>query len=671
MSDAQLSDFYCYHSRLAKKFVAAGPERLTHPTNNRYSISKVNDALSDIADPDERDLRLARFAHLIAKNIRGLREKVLPDVFGELSEAAATNLSVVAMNISNANAFASLTAKLAEREDRALYHDSATDDTLIETPSGQISYTGYTTTIGDCFPHIIAQIPLGATGPSKNRYAVSQINKLTAVCSIERAYRTLWLQSLWEGYCYNFESRHHSPFTENAERQWSAWEARYHSNLRGNDFRAPNDAIIGSLSLERFPKIDIKPNGRLNVTTVKIPAKSPYDATLAYLQSSEYSTYLQTSIGSDATLGDYVSCFFVLREFASQYLQRVMLPAVRRAEGFKDINSNRFVYCQTLEQWRAMLCSTTGLSADVVEQVIKKGTLDISDLNDVFRYGCWSRFFLPVEGKLALLNFFPSNCDPDLFVQSSIRHLKLLKKVERNVGKAFEKKARESLKLAVQENDVLPEAIVYRRGLIDEQIDEEIDVLFRIGSTLFVGECKCFVVPYEPTERFDYLRKIRTAFAQLERKRIALERLVNGGHQSDLGDVTVTSVQGLLILNTGFGFGLSLGQSTAVDLEFLINLLERSQMLTGGISVGGEVRALSTRTFYNDEGELGESLRAIITEFDGLKNLFNATKLRSYKLPIIYGGDMTSTSSHIATEELLEGVSEKVPQSLLSLLNAD
>lgn len=227
-----------------------------------------------------------------------------------------------------------------------------------------------------------------------------------------------------------------------------------------------------------------------------------------------------------------------------------------------------------------MLGDALGVGDDRARAILALLTCAPADTKTLFSRGVWATPLLPAPGSdecyilLAPLLFgSPVKRIEAFMVRGGISDNKGVK----GRGKPFEVHVRQALATAIEANPALSRAVVYPAAIGRKKQGEEIDLLVQIGSTVIVGEVKCFVAPSEALERYNYLRNLSDAARQSRNKlewaqdnRAEIAALLG---VTDPSDVASLAFQPVVVLNQGFGTGLSRFRVPIVDLAYLKLLL--------------------------------------------------------------------------------------------------
>jgi len=178
-------------------------------------------------------------------------------------------------------------------------------------------------------------------------------------------------------------------------------------------------------------------------------------------------------------------------------------------------------------------------------------------------------------------------------------------------GKAYEKEVRKSLISACTLNnaEVLGKAIILDKG----PLEEEIDLIVRIGNKVLVGDVKCSSFPTRPQEVFNYENLLHDGAKQVLRK---VERartrkdVIIALFQRPMDDSRGLEFIPFLLTNVPFGVGQTYCDVPVTDLLSLSNYLHSGQ-LDGYAELEtpeGLFRDKQTVMLYSSEREAEENI---------------------------------------------------------------
>lgn len=179
-------------------------------------------------------------------------------------------------------------------------------------------------------------------------------------------------------------------------------------------------------------------------------------------------------------------------------------------------------------------------------------------------------------------------------------------------GPLFEAYIRKELIESLNRSELLKDAAVHPSKLIlrDGNVEEEIDIVMRVGKTILIGEAKCFLFPSEPIEVARYFDALANAATQVKRKvdfaRCNLPRLtdqlgISGSTYEDL------AVEPFVVLNQPFGTGFPQGDVPIVD-ELILKRFFEGKWDRLGIYDKGSLETHSALSLYNNEEEAASKI---------------------------------------------------------------
>lgn len=285
--------------------------------------------------------------------------------------------------------------------------------------------------------------------------------------------------------------------------------------------------------------------------------------------------------------------------------------------GYIDTLEQVIDYCPTFEasQLKGVLTAAMPITGDQAEQI-----LDLLTFSDV-REDLWLRPFVRIDAETVAI------------VVSALKSPNLLRSIEQWMkvggfdldrrGGAFERFVRERL---AQGNKLSNFEIVRRPFKLEVGgIEEEIDLVARVGSTLIVGEVKCSILPTEPMEVYRYFDdRLRTGAAQAARKarfaRANFDAFISQAGFTEVGEEA--DVIPLVLTNLALGVGMSFDEVPVVDLLILRRFIDEGAVGHNGyLNQDGEMVVESEERLYASEAEAATALK---------EYLRNPPQLRQY-----------------------------------------
>jgi hypothetical protein len=186
-------------------------------------------------------------------------------------------------------------------------------------------------------------------------------------------------------------------------------------------------------------------------------------------------------------------------------------------------------------------------------------------------------------------------------------------------GNRFERSYRAQLCEALSENALLRTSHVAPAEIKKEEKEggfpEQIDILFKLGDRLFVGELKFLLTPADPHQWGRHYEKLADAAEQARKKAAALAvrrdvaATALGLAEADVAELSITP---LIVLNSGFGFSLMVGGCRVVDATYLREFIRSPEFATGGIVKGQKLYGQEITVFYSSEREAARRFDAIM-----------------------------------------------------------
>lgn len=188
-------------------------------------------------------------------------------------------------------------------------------------------------------------------------------------------------------------------------------------------------------------------------------------------------------------------------------------------------------------------------------------------------------------------------------------------------GHQFERTYRANLCEALSQNDGLPGSRVAReqikRGRGKDGFPEQVDILFKLGKRLFVGELKFLLRPADPHQWARHYVKLSAAAKQAKAKAAAVEArrdVTAAALGLDLKDLVDLPVTPIVVLNSGFGFSLEVDGCRVVDAQYLRDFLRSPYFATGGALGRGKLVSEEVTVVYSSEYDAAHRFDAIMAK---------------------------------------------------------
>lgn len=278
--------------------------------------------------------------------------------------------------------------------------------------------------------------------------------------------------------------------------------------------------------------------------------------------------------------------------------------------------------------------------------VITRGLAENEVANEIIRFltysprsqnmgGLWSRPLVEVRENTYVL------VSPALLVGNVQRCIEFWLKLGgvefEDKGAEFEHEVRSAISDALAKSRKLEDTFSATSAIFFET--EEIDVLFRIGRKIFVGEVKSHIFPSDPIEIHNYYAKVLDdGTEQAKRKAKVCEDKIDEVRSLTKCEDTngsVLEVIPVVITNLAIGSGAQVNGVPIVDLRFLERFLEYGSFEffftvepTGESSSATEVEA------YADQSEFESKCRSLLNQQPILAFYADHAKLRLRPIPV-------------------------------------
>ena len=639
---------------------------LVHPTNSAFDPEAWRPVVDAIADgTTARDEVLIQPAMLT-----GLQNLVLRQLYTSTLFAGFTADQILTLALANANrgylviqhkAQAAAEAASAAAGDRPLDF-GAISQLLIEPSPGQSPATAddLNTSFIDTLPHWFAltrDIPHGSRTPGENLGAVAQ--RAGAVLSLEHGFRSVWQEALWEP--WRFHNRNGGGYLmvlTDADWMagWRVWDLREQSlHLQG--------AMLNRQLEKAIPNAHLTRSLAQTVTAIEldcVPPKVTIDApdenmAIGHRMSIDAITDAYTFVFVDQVVGAPGVTVALLSEvvLVLQDLVTAALPdeydPVAPDWGIMERLACKLPRTTVVDAVRRALVIDRSLADACVAFLTVDPTLDLSEL---FRIGLWHRPLVATNGGEHVVIAAGA-----LIWGSSIRRTErwLQTKSGDDLSKTpngiiYEAQTRASIKDALEENPIFSPKDWSVSHIPKGQAKEEIDLLVRIGNRVLVGEIKCFLGPSEPSECYNYLRKLEKAAEQARRKAIWLSSEPSLIAQLLGGSGTFETVP-LVVVNQSNGVGLVFDGCQVTDAHYLRIVLGDGNYHRGAKFEDTKPIHFNVETLYSSVGEAEAVLRHVFAEHLGVQRYREAVRWTTNLIPLANGEGSLEIAYPIVDEE--------------------
>jgi hypothetical protein len=282
-----------------------------------------------------------------------------------------------------------------------------------------------------------------------------------------------------------------------------------------------------------------------------------------------------------------------------------------------------------------------GVDRQVAEAICRQLSLNPDDTKKCFAEGVWLHPLIELD-EADLMMVVPSIASGSKlrFTERTLSEVfgPDVSKSER-LGANFERNARETIGAALAENKIISDfsCLPHAFDMVAEG-GEEIDLLFRIGNTVVVGELKCLLAPSESIERYNHLNKLEEAAAQVKRKAAWLAdnvRLIEAPLGISGGSEGLSLVP-VVILNQRVGSGMTIGDVIITDI-FLVRLFVGGGSYSSGAALTEGKKAVTFTTFYTTHAEAEAALPAVLSSPPPLKPFLEGADWSKVEFPVASG----------------------------------
>ncbi|MBW4331376.1 hypothetical protein KY084_10885 [Stakelama sp. CBK3Z-3] len=622
---------------------------LIHPTNTAFDPAgwkAVVDAIGD--EPlSPRDMLLMQVAMLIGVQNAILRHRYTSKLFAGFAPDQVLTLALANANrgylVIKFKADVAAAAAFEAAGGRPLDF-GAISQLLIEPAPGQSPATAddLNNSFVDTLPHWFAlarDITEGSRAPGEDLGGIAQ--RAGACLSLEHAFRSIWQEALWEPWRFGQGADGYVMVPDDTDWMagWRVWDLREQSlHLQGAmlnrqlEKRIPNAYLTRSLA-RTVTAIDLD----AVPPTLTVAAPSEQQAA-AHRMSIDAVSDAYTFVFADQVVGAPGVTVALLSE-AVLVLQDLAVAAL--PEEYDPVAPDWTIMERlACKLPRATLIEalrdTLGIGLALAEACIAFLTVDpAADLGELFRIGLWHKPLVAMaDGEHVLI------AAGALIWGSPIRRTERwlqatggddLSKTPN--GLIYEAQVRTLAEQALRENTLFASTDWCVSHLPKGKAKEEVDLLVRIGNRVLVGEIKCFLGPSEPSECYNYVRKLEKAADQARRKS---DWLATQPALLDalLGGSGALEIVPLVIVNQSNGVGLVLDGCQVTDAHFLQIVLGDGDYHRGAKFENDEPIEFNVETLYATVKEAEERLTRIFAEHLGVQRYRDAVRWTTNVIPL-------------------------------------
>lgn len=641
---------------------------LVHPTNSAFNRADWNTVVLSIGwdNLKDRDLMLIQTAVLIGTQTAVLRQNYTSQLF-----AGFTSDQVAVLAVANANrGFLLIKEKALAAVDKATEEAGrkgrklelgAASQIMIQTAEGMPPATpdDIHNSLIDTLPHWFTPPTRSSRGmrpPAENLGGVAQ--RAGAILSLEHSFRTVWQEALWEPWkIAKIPETGHVMVSADPEWQigWRAWDLRQQAlSLQGAIMNRQFERIISN----SCPR----PALPLTVTGIDLAANPPVLTVAPPSDEQATSHRMQLDVVDDAYTRLFMDqelepgvtptllshAVLVLQDLAA-----LALPSDFDPENPDWPTMERLACALPRETVVDALARSLKVVAETATSCVRLLTSDSgSDLAEMFRIGVWHRPLIAAPSGMRVLIVAGA-----LLWGSPIRRTERWLQAKNGVdlsktpnGLLYEANVRDLVRTALSQNPLISPQDRASNHLPKGKGKEEIDLLVRIGSQVIVGEIKCLLAPSEPSERYNYLRKLENACKQAQRKAKWLESEQVLAQQL-LGGVTSLKMMPLVIVNQSNGVGLQFDGCQVTDTQFLRIVLGGGTYHSGAKFDDESSIELDQVMLYSSFKEAEAILSSVFINHLGIQRYRDAAEWRFSNIPLAGNGGELRISYPVINEE--------------------
>ncbi|QXQ07427.1 hypothetical protein KX816_05215 [Sphingosinicellaceae bacterium] len=630
---------------------------LAHPTSRAFEpdawVSMV-DAAGEAA-VSSRDLQLLGTALLVGGQRQVLSQIYTQDLFVGHSSDEVVTLALADANRSFLIIKSKAEAATADAQASGRPLDlGAISQILIEPAPGLAPATAddLNTSVINTLPHWFAAATadrVASVAPS--RELAAHAHRAGMILSLERAFRDVWQQALWQGWRLDEVEGGYAmtPSDPDWQAGWRVWDLREQSlHLQG--------AMLNHQIERALPGALREPALPLTVVAVEwadgeaFPVTGAPDErrTIGHRLSLDAIDDAYTRVFADQQVGGPGVTPALLSRVIEilQDLAQELLPNDPDPDR-PDWSTMERAAC-SIKRATVVAATATCLEIDTetADACITALTTDpVADIAELFRIGLWHKPLVAVSGGERLL-FAVGALVWGSPIRRTERWLQGKGRVDLSKtanGEIYEASVRALVRGALEGNPVLEPsawAVAYLPG---RKSDEQIDLLIRIDDVVLVCEIKCLLAPSEPGECYNYVRKLEMASVQAMRKAEWLRIEQTLAHEL-LADMRELRMVPLIVVNQSNGVGMEVGGCHVIDAHFLRIFLGDGEYHAGArFEPGGPIN-FDTRKLYGSAAEAAACLPEVFAQHLGVARYRAAIRWTTSVIPLAgEAGELTMT----------------------------
>lgn len=488
------------------------------------------------------------------------------------------------------------------------------------------------------------------------------------VTNLMQVFRSIWQEVLWEPWSFSFDKEKAvlEPRQPDDLARWRAWDWREQAlggqssllsrnlekDIENCELAIPLTAVaIGSDAIQVGPPHDY--------------AAISHRSALENIEKSYVAAFLDEPLGSNermtVTLMEKVVC--VLQDLVELRLPRGVDPAT-----LDDGDPRQFACAFPRDQLQDLLQAALGIDANLASDCLEQLTANpFGALGELFTIGLWHKPLVRSKDGGTIMIAAGA-----LVWGSPVRRVErwLQKGAGGDLSKTpagirYETALREAVTEAIAENALLADVVTAVSSISAGEAAEEIDLLVRIGSTIVVGEVKCFVGPAEPIDRHDYVRKLEKACGQAVRKAQWLSQ-----NPADLvtrlgAGADACRLQALVIVNQSNGVEWEYGGCPITDARFVELFLGDGEYVFGGklYSEPGRPPDLYLRRMYGSAAEAEAAIPDIFLQMPGMDPFRNSISWGENVIPLPNGTSLRLAVPQQDADAYIARMDELLPTS--------
>ncbi|WP_267427261.1 hypothetical protein [Methylobacterium sp. GC_Met_2] len=593
---------------------------LVSPASDRFNAADWNDAFEKSVGICKSDIDLKSSAFWINEIFSRLRSEIPTEVLSSVGKRNAFLLAVASSNLF----FKELTGLSGRRIADALRAGALASDYIIKK-SVHDTEDMPKLSADDSNENVIDAMESWFYDAAKFDEIGEESADIDTSCrlsffkyNMQYALNDIWNCILWEGWSIQEDSESFvlTPFDRDLARLDRAWHARYYAILTG----APSliSQTWPRLNLDQKQKLAnystvvrvdragrrLRPRiGRPSCRSLKVPN---FLIDKSMIEDSYLNCLMDMPLlkNADITGWNLLKAWGVLADFVDCVTSDLAATQQLNHENLRrySLEFSRSELLQILQRALHLSEKSVKIVLDFLTFVPGKSTKK--------HYGLWASPLVEIESGRRY-----SICTPVLYTSNAIRRAEIWfsqgglldESKGKSKGLIYERNVRQKFCEVIKSNEILAHSSGYPHSLKRGHIfGEEVDLIFKIGSTFVVCEIKCFVFPADSHAKYNLRENLQDAAKQAARKCKAADQnrdYIGKIFRLSEDEVKNAKFAPLVVVNHGFGTGLEFDGCIITDEMFISSFLDGQVYTSFAANSNGGGGVLQKVKYYENVKE--------------------------------------------------------------------